>query len=82
VLIKEGRNYLKLMDIPRGSKIYCTASDGSKYLTFNHLDGMYSHCTTEAGGTAHLGVWTPLAPHLDGYEICDKGEPESNGDDE
>jgi len=60
---------MKLYDIPNGSKIVCDCSDGSTYITFNHIDGMYSHCTTEKGGTTHLGVSTPLKKVGDHYEL-------------
>jgi len=51
---------MKLVDIPKGSKIYADCSDGSKYIIFNHLDGMYSHCTTEKGATVHLAGFQEL----------------------
>ncbi len=62
---------IKLYDLPRGAKIYNECSDGSAYLTFNNLDGMYSHCTTEKGGTIHLMAGTPLIEHEDGYKIAE-----------
>lgn len=65
---------MKLHEIPRGSKIYEETSDGSSYLIFNRLDGMYSHCTTEKGGTIHLSVITPLKQYKDGYRIDRKEE--------
>ena len=60
---------MKLHEIPNGSKINCETTDGSKYITFNHLDGMYSHCTTEKGATVHLAGFTPLVEDGDGYKI-------------
>lgn len=60
---------LRLYDIPRGSKIKCDCSDGSTYITFNKLDGMYSHCTTEKGGTTHLRASAPLKKEGDYYII-------------
>ena len=63
---------LKLMDLERdkGIKIFDESiSDGSKYITFNHLDGMYSYCTTEKGGVIHLSVGTPLVECEGGYKI-------------
>lgn len=51
---------IKLYDIPRNSRIDCELDDGSTYLTFDHLDGMYSYCTTEKGGVMHLRGGAPL----------------------
>lgn len=63
---------MKLRDLQRdaGIKIFTgLMTDGSKYVVFNHIDGMYSHCTTEKGGTAHLSASTPLREIEGGYEI-------------
>lgn len=60
---------MKLYDIPKKSKIYCKLSDGSKYFTFDHIDGMYSYCESEKGNVLHLSVSTPLKEYKDGYEI-------------
>lgn len=59
-----------LYEIPRESKIYAELSDGSTWLTFNHLDGMYSYCTTEKGGAVHLSVGTQLVEYKDGYKLA------------
>jgi len=59
----------KLHEIDKGSKIHCDVSDESKYVTFNKIDGMYSHCTSEKGNTIHLSASTPLVKHKDGYRI-------------
>jgi len=57
----------KLYDLPRdkGIKIMLgenfKATDGSKYVTFYHIDGMYSYCTTEkTGAVVHLSAVLPL----------------------
>ncbi len=60
---------LMLMDIPRESRIFCEASDGSKWITFHHLDGMYSYCTTQKGGVVHIGVMQPLIEVIGGYKL-------------
>lgn len=63
---------MKLYEIPNKSKIYCEASDGSKHIIFDHIDGMYSHCTTENGGSAHLGASQELEKYKDGYRLSTK----------
>lgn len=61
----------KLYEIPRGSKIKCEVSDGSKFVIFDHLDGMYSYCKTEQGGLVHLSASTPLRLLKSGvYKVC------------
>lgn len=65
----------KLYDIPQGSKIYVESSDGSTYITFHHLDGMYSYCTTEKGAVVHLGATCPLEKHRDGYKPSSGEQP-------
>lgn len=62
---------VKLYSIPRGSKVYVGATDGSEYIIFNRLDGAYSHCTTENGETVHLSATTPLEEYKDGYKITE-----------
>lgn len=51
---------MKLYEIKRGAKIVVKCSDGSKYVIFDHIDGMYSYCTTAKGAVVHLGAVTPL----------------------
>lgn len=60
-----------LHDIPKGSKIVCEVSDGSTFVVFDHLDGMYSYCETEKGGVLHLSGATPLVKEDDHYKIAD-----------
>ncbi len=60
---------MKLYEIEKESKIYEECSDGSDHFIFNHLDGMYSYCTTEKGGVVHLAGATPLVKYKDGYKI-------------
>ena len=59
----------RLWDIKEQSKIYEKCSDGSTFLIFDHIDGMYSYCTTEKGGVVHLSFSTPLKEYKDGYKI-------------
>lgn len=49
-----------LMDLPKNSKITCQCSDGSSYVIFDHIDGMYSFCKTERGNIVHLHCMTEL----------------------
>lgn len=56
---------LPLYELPRNTKINIELEDGSTFVTFHHVDGMYSYCTTEKGGVTHLSVLTPI--------VCEKG---------
>ncbi|HCX24378.1 MAG TPA: hypothetical protein DHN29_20830 [Cytophagales bacterium] len=60
---------MKLYEIPKESKIYVESSDGSKFIIFYHIDGMYSYCETEKGAVVHLSASAELARHEDGYKI-------------
>lgn len=51
---------MMLYDLKKGSRIKVSVSDGSEFVTFDHLDGMYSYCKTDKGGVLHLSVSTPL----------------------
>lgn len=53
----------KLYELPRGQNIKIDdveCSDGSTYIIFHHIDGMYSYCTTEKGGVIHVSASTEL----------------------
>jgi len=54
---------MKLYEAPKGIRIVEKLSDDSEYLTFDHIDGMYSYCTTEKGGVIHLSASTPIEPY-------------------
>ena len=58
------KNSMKLYDLKRdsGTKIYCDLSDGSTYIIFHHIDGMYSYCKSENGEVVHLYAGTDLVP--------------------
>lgn len=61
-----------LVDLPRskeGIKIFCDCSDGSTYILFHHIDGMYSYCKTENGGTVHPQAVSKIKPVEGGYEF-------------
>lgn len=67
--------YLK--DIPRGSKLLVKTDEGMQMATFNHLDGMYSHCTIDVENdnrVFHLSLFTPLELVGDYYKIINKDE--------
>lgn len=56
-----------------------TSADGVTFkedlITFHHIDGMYSYCTTENGSVVHLSVSTPLKKiHDTLYELTDENE--------
>ena len=63
----------RIADLPRneeGIKIFCDCSDGSTYILFYHVDGMYSYCKTENGGTVHPSVMAPIKEVEGGYEFA------------
>lgn len=72
---------MKLYELPRtedGFKIYMpegtTVSDGKEeksleYVTFWHIDGAYSLCTTPDGASVHLSASAPLIKYKDGYKL-------------
>jgi hypothetical protein len=69
---------MKLFDLPRsedGIKIFADEiSDGSSYILFFHIDGMYSYCKTEKGGVIHLAASTPIHKLENGYGLGEKPE--------
>lgn len=70
---------MKLYDIKNGSKIYEECSDGSLFFIFEHPDGMYSYCTTEKGGTVHLGMTQELKIYKDGYKcVANENKPHAS----
>lgn len=55
------KKQLYLYDLPKGAKLTdCEVSDGSKYVVFDHIDGMYSYCVSEKGAVVHLAAMTPM----------------------
>ena len=67
---------MKLYEIEKGSKIKTKLNSGKEvFITFHHLDGMYSYCTLEDGdpdNVVHLSVNTPLIKEGDYYLIEDE----------
>jgi hypothetical protein len=67
---------MRLFDIPEDSKIILTkeqtCSDGSTYIIFRHIDGMYSYCDTEKGGVIHLSASAPMKQVDGGYAIAEE----------
>lgn len=57
---KKKQRIIKLHEIKQNSKIFCELSDGSTYIMFHHLDGMYSYCITEKGAVVHLFLGAEL----------------------
>ena len=60
---------MQIRDIETGSKIYTECSDGSTYIIFHDMVGMYSYCETEKGGVVYLSSSTALTKKNDGYVI-------------
>lgn len=76
--MSEDYEVLKLHDLPQRHnprpKIYGLNPGGHAdgWVEFDHLDGMYSYCIAYDGagnelGVCHLGGWTALGFHKDGY---------------
>lgn len=67
---------MRLYDIPEDSKIILskeqTCSDGSSYIIFRHIDGMYSYCETEKGGIIHISAGAPMKKVEGGYMISEE----------
>ena len=69
---------MKLYEIPRGSRIKTTLNSGKEcFVTFHHLDGMYSYCTLDDGdpdNVVNLSVNTPLKI-VDDYYVIEEFTP-------
>lgn len=70
---------MKLYDLPQreGVKIKVMLQRKGKkakeeFIIFDHLDGMYSYCTTEDGEVVHLSCGTPLKKVGNHYIIDEK----------
>ncbi len=48
---------MKLYEVPRNTRVYL--SDGTP-INFEHIDGMYSYCTTTQGDVVHIGASTEV----------------------
>lgn len=73
-IVRKKPGDLKLMDIPEMSKIFCSCDDGSSYIIFHHLDGMYSYCETEMGNPTHIAVFQELKQVEGGYEFAEEAK--------
>lgn len=62
---------MKLHELKKGSIIKCEVSDGSEFVTFDHVDGMYSVCISEKANSVQLSANTPLRKVAEHYEIYD-----------
>lgn len=70
-----GPKLLYLYEAPKGCRIYCHTSDGSRWLTFHHIDDSYSLCTTEKGQPCHLDASTLLRQRAENvYDVVDLHE--------
>lgn len=75
---------IHLFEIPNGSKLRLpVGKEGSeefevKDVIFNHIDGMYSHCTVvDSGATVHLAAVAPMKKVDDHYELADASDEET-----
>lgn len=63
---------MKLYDVPRKTWVKIVGetkvppagiiADKGERIFFDHIDGMYSYCTDEAGEIVHLAAWTEVEP--------------------
>lgn len=64
---------IRVHNLSKGDKIHCYVTTRLKrakdIVTFQHVDGRYSYCTTESGEVVHLAVMTPLKKVDEHYEI-------------
>lgn len=60
---------MKLYDLDQGSVIHCEVSDGSEFITFDHVDGIYSFSISEKGNPIHITATAPVRKVGDHYEI-------------
>ena len=51
---------MKLHEVPKNSIIYEECTDGSTWLKFKKIDGIYSVCITEKGNIVNLGINTEV----------------------
>ena len=75
VEITNEEKLVKLYELPRDSKILIHAElDGKQveyWVTFRHIDGMYSYCTDDDGGVMHLSAGTLLKKVDEHYELIE-----------
>jgi len=62
---------MKLYEIKKDSKIYEDVDDGSLYIKFKHLEGLYTLCETEKGNIIYINLNAALTPFRDGYKFLD-----------
>lgn len=70
---KQPAKRLRLWDLPEGAKIICQTSDGSSFIIFHHVDGMYSYCKSEKGEVVHLNAGAPVKKKGKAYVIDSTG---------
>lgn len=64
---------MKLHEMKRNSKILCKPSDGSDFVVFKRIDGMYSLCVTEKGNLCHLYACTTIDFNSQGELVISEG---------
>jgi len=65
----QGELKMLLCDLKKGSRINCEVSDGSTFIIFEHIDGMYSYCITEKGEVVHLYAATELEKDGENFKL-------------
>lgn len=60
---------MKLYNLPQkeDTKIYCAVNDGSTYIVFDHMDGLYGFAVSEKGSVVHPHANAEVEPFEDGY---------------
>jgi hypothetical protein len=58
---------MKLYEVPKNTKVRLLegfrapySPDPGMVVTFDHIDGMYSYCVTDAGEVVHPAAWTEV----------------------
>ena len=49
-----------ILDLKPGDRFTVHGIPNMPVLTFHHIDGMYSYCTTDCGQVYYLKAWTPV----------------------
>lgn len=60
---------MKVYELKPKTKVYCECDDGSKFVTFNGMDGSWANVVSENNGRSYLHAMTELEKHKDGYKL-------------